>query len=130
MLRQLDTTVNLSMTIAYNNIENCSQNSIYLENAAKNIDATNNWWGTTDVQAINFTIRDSKYEFDIGTVYFVPFLSEPNPETMPTSNPPDQPTTQNYKIPEFPSIVILPLFLTATFVALIVRKRFAKKLIR
>jgi hypothetical protein len=33
-------------------------------------------------------------------------------------------------IPEFPSILILPLFLTATLVAIVIRKRFAKSLSR
>ena len=88
------------------------------EETTNNIDATNNWWGTTDPQAINLSIRDYKYDFGLGTVSFVPFLTEPNPEA--TSHP----------IPEFPSIILLPLFLTATLVVTIIRKRLTKKLVR
>jgi hypothetical protein len=42
------------------------------------INATYNWWGTTDSQAINQTIFDYKNNFQIGTVNFVPFLTAPN----------------------------------------------------
>jgi len=100
------------MTINYNNILNNSENSIYLSNSV-HVNATYNWWGTTDTQAINFTIRDYKYDFDLGTVTFVPFLTEPNPEAMP--------------IPEFPSWIILPLLLTATLVIIIYRNRLKRK---
>jgi hypothetical protein len=50
------------------------------------INATNNWWGTTDAQAINQTIYDFKNDFNLGTVNFVPFLNAPNPAapTIPT----------------------------------------------
>jgi len=51
-----------------------------LQGTSSNIDASYNWWGTTDTQAINLTIYGSKYSFDLGTVSFVPFLTEPNPE--------------------------------------------------
>jgi hypothetical protein len=52
------------------------------------IDCTNNWWGTTDQQAINQTIYDFKDDFTMGTVNFVPFLTTPNSEAMPNSNLP------------------------------------------
>ncbi len=65
-----------SITLSYNNILNSSQNSIYLS-GTYDIDATNNWWGTTDTQAINQTIYDFKRDFNLGTVNFVPFLTEP-----------------------------------------------------
>ncbi len=64
-----------SATINYNNIENYLENSIYLEDTSDNIDASYNWWGTTDTQAINLTIRDYKYDFNLGKVSFVPFLT-------------------------------------------------------
>ncbi len=43
-------------------------------------DATYNWWGTTDISAINQTIYDSKNSTYLGTVNFVPFLTESNPK--------------------------------------------------
>lgn len=100
----------LSTAIKYNNIENYGENSIYLEGSSSNIDATYNWWGTTDTQAINMTIHDYKYDFDLGKVTFVPFLTEPNPEAMPIS--------------EFSSWIILPIFITATISALIIKKSY------
>jgi hypothetical protein len=100
-----------SAKINYNNIENYGENSIYLVNTSGNVDATNNWWGTTDPQAINLTIHDYKYDFGLGKVNFTPFLTEPNTEA--TANP----------IPEFPPWIVLPLFLVATFAVIVVRKR-------
>jgi len=52
--------------------------------SSSNIDATNNWWGTTDTQAINQTIYDFKNYYNVGTVNFVPFLSQTS-STAPTS---------------------------------------------
>ncbi|PVX26949.1 MAG: hypothetical protein CW716_04815 [Candidatus Bathyarchaeum sp.] len=99
------------VTISYNNFENSTQNSIYLVGVSSNIDATNNWWGTSDLQAINLTIHDYKYEFGLGKVNFTPFLTEPNTEAVPN------------EIPEFPAWAVLPLFLVATFGVIIVRKK-------
>jgi hypothetical protein len=101
------------LTVKYNNIQNNSDNSIYLTNTV-HINATYNWWGTTNTQAINLSIRDFKYDFNLGTVDFVPFLTEPNPEAMPTSN---------LVIPEFPSLIILSLFLIVTLVAVFCSKK-------
>ena len=85
-----DNTVGLSIsessfdsgpTILYNNIQDNSNYSICLSTYTSNsINATYNWWGTTNQQAINQTIYDSKDDFNIGTVNFVPFLTTPNPE--------------------------------------------------
>jgi len=105
---------NPSVTINYNNFENCIQSNINLVNTSNTIDATNNWWGTADTQATNLTIHDYKYEFGLGRVDFTPFLTEPNTEAEPT------PSTE---IPEFPQWLLLPLFLVATFVVVFYRKR-------
>ena len=99
-----------SAKINYNNIENYGEKSIYLLTSS-NVDATNNWWGTTDTQAINLTIHDYKYDLGLSKVNFTPFLTEPNPEA--TSDP----------IPEFPSWILLPLFLAATFAVVAVRQK-------
>jgi hypothetical protein len=100
--------------IVYNNFENYSQYSIYFETSSSNFDFTNNWWGLTDTQAINMTIHDFKYDFNSAKVNFVPFLTKPNPEALPLGN---------LVIPEFPSWLLLPLFLVASFVVVVVRRR-------
>ncbi len=73
-------------TITGNNIYNNSYNMQLSGQASDNIDATYNWWGTTDQQAINQTIYDFKDDFNLGTVNFVPFLTAPNPEALPNPN--------------------------------------------
>jgi hypothetical protein len=80
----------LTSTIIYNNIQNNNQ-SIYAFNSNSNV--TYNWWGTTDTQAINQTIYDYKYDFNLGNVTFVPFLSAPNPQApIPASTPSPSPS--------------------------------------
>lgn len=106
----------LNATIRYNNIYNNTY-GIY-HNGANDFDVTYNWWGTTDTQAINLTIHDSKYAFDVGTVTFIPFLNEPNPETEPTYNP---------EVTEFPAWIILPLLLALILVAVFFRKKITTK---
>lgn len=84
-----------SSTITNNNIQDNSQYNLRSE-SANDVIATNNWWGTTDSSAINQTIFDNKYDFNLGKVVFVPFLTEANPEapdatSVPMSTP--SPTT-------------------------------------
>jgi hypothetical protein len=64
-------------TITGNNIHDNSQGNIILT-TDDNVDATNNWWGTTETQAINQTIHDFKNNFNLGVVTFTPFLTQPN----------------------------------------------------
>jgi hypothetical protein len=85
--------------IINNNIQDNINYSLYLQGTTNNVNATYNWWGTTDTQAINQTIYDFKNDFTLGKVDFVPFLTEPNP-AAPAVPP---------AIPEFPSWTILPL---------------------
>ena len=101
-------------TIIYNNFENCTQYRVYLDGTSSNINATYNWWGTADTQAINQTIFDFTNDFTLGYVTFVPFLTEPNTEAVPS---------ENSVIPEFSSWLLLPLFLVATFAVVAVRKK-------
>ncbi len=49
-----------------------------LSNITTNVNAINNWWGTTDIQVINQTIYDYKDNPDCGAVTFEPFLTSPN----------------------------------------------------
>jgi hypothetical protein len=70
-----------SSTIINNNIQNNTQYSIKLSQGVSNdVNATYNWWGTTDIPTINQTIHDNKNDFNLGTVNFIPFLTAPNPE--------------------------------------------------
>jgi parallel beta helix pectate lyase-like protein len=102
---EIDSTSAYPSTVVYNNIVKYSQNSIYLwSGASGNINATYDWWGTTDQQAINQTIYDSKDNFNLGIVNFVPFLTIPNPEAptytpTPTQSPSPFPTSTSTSTP-------------------------------
>jgi hypothetical protein len=65
------------MSFFDNNIYDNSNYNI-LSNVTCNVNATNNWWGTTDTQAINNTIYDFKNDPNWGNVSFVPFLGSRN----------------------------------------------------
>ncbi len=69
--------------ITNNNIYNNTENSIVLT-ASNPIDAKNNWWGTIDSQTISQTIRDSKNDYNLGTVTYTPFLTSPS-STAPSA---------------------------------------------
>jgi hypothetical protein len=87
-------------SVTNNNIYNNTNYNI-ANNGAANFNATYNWWGTTDTQAINQTIYDSKYNFKVGTVSFVPFSTALNPNppyynnSNPTPTPSPTPTPKN-----------------------------------
>jgi len=97
-------------TIIYNNIQNNSDYNVGIR-IEGNITVAYNWWGTTDTQTINQTIFDFKNDYHLGTITFIPFLTEPIPEETATP------------IPEFPTWTILPLLLTATLTAIIYKKK-------
>jgi hypothetical protein len=44
------------------------------------LNASNNWWDSTDTAAINQTIYDYKNSTSLGNVTFLPFLSQANPD--------------------------------------------------
>ena len=52
---------------------------------SNSVDLSNNWWGTTDQQAINQSIYDFKNDFNLGTVNFVPYLTSPNTNAPPVN---------------------------------------------
>jgi hypothetical protein len=64
-------------TIIENNISDNSNYNV-LSNVTNDHSAANNWWGTTDSQAINHTIYDFKNDSNWGNFSFVPFLASPN----------------------------------------------------
>lgn len=78
-------TSSVSAVINFNNLENNSQN-IVLANTPNNVNATFNWWGTTDIVQIGNSIHDSKNDFNLGTVNFVPYLTAPNTQAVPNQN--------------------------------------------
>ncbi len=73
LIRQSDNGT-MSPLISGNNIYGNINYNIN-SSVSDNINATYNWWGTTN---INETIFDFKNDFNLGTVNFVPFLTEPN----------------------------------------------------
>jgi hypothetical protein len=86
------------------------------------INLTNNWWGTTDQQAINQSIYDFKNDFNLGTVNFVPFSTSPNSQALPnpnapilTPNPSANPTST---VPEFPMFIALAIIIIFSTIVL------------
>lgn len=69
-------TTNSNATINYNNFEG-NNRSFSLE-SNQNIDAVNNWWGTTDSELISESIYDGNDYYNLGTVNFTPFLETPD----------------------------------------------------
>ncbi len=112
--------------LTYNNIENNSDYNLNFE-ATGQLNATSNWWGTTDTQAINQTIYDFKNNFNLGTVTFVPFLTSPNSQAPigPTPTPSPSPSspvsaTTTPAVPELSWLMTVPLLLFVFSVVVIV----------
>jgi hypothetical protein len=78
-------------SISNNNIFGNIKYNFYSK-AEDNLVLTNNWWGTTDSQAINQTIYDFKNDFNLGIVNFIPFLNAPNPNAPAIQAPTRTPT--------------------------------------
>jgi hypothetical protein len=93
-------------TISYNNFYSNTNYAVYTT-ASNNINATYNWWGTTDTELISQQIFDYRKDFSIGNVTFVPFLAEPNPSASPV-------------IPEFSYPAISVLFMIATLLITVI----------
>lgn len=72
------------VTVNNNNLENNVNYSFYLY-TGNDIDATSNWWGTTDTQAIESSIWDSTFEPNDGIVSINPILNGPNSQAIPNS---------------------------------------------
>ena len=106
-------SVGLSPIIMNNNIYNNSNYNIDLSHDGSGVldpvNATYNWWGTTDTQVINQTMHDFYDDFTLGTVTFVPFLTEANPDAP--------------LVPDFPSPLIISILLASILVASLIFKR-------
>lgn len=66
-----------SPTINYNNLLNGIENEIFLYNVSNNIDAMNNWWGTTNTDSIDAKIWDHYDIPTLGKLLYEPFLTSP-----------------------------------------------------
>jgi parallel beta-helix repeat protein len=73
-----------TLTVKNNNLENNGNYSFYLY-TGNNVDASSNWWGTTDTQTIENSIWDDTFEPYDGTVSINPILTSPNPDAQPNS---------------------------------------------
>lgn len=90
----------LAPIITLNNFQDNNEYNVYFDPDsdvgfdAYNLNATYNWWGTTDPESISQSIYDFEDNFNLGNVTFVPFLTEPNPNApaIPTSAPTPTPT--------------------------------------
>ena len=123
IITQNEVGINSAGIIIYNNILNNTQYNVVSDNLNGGVNATYNWWGTTDTQEINQTIYDYKYTFTTGHVDFTPFLDEPHPETASIST---RDFSTNPVIPEFPSWIVLPLFLIATILIIVSKIKLTK----
>jgi parallel beta-helix repeat protein len=87
-----------STVIINNDIFDNTQYNIYM-NSASQINATLNWWGTTNSTIIEQRIWDSRDYYGLGTVAYIPFLdgpfkifAVPISDLTPTSIPGPTPT--------------------------------------
>ncbi len=72
-----------SNSIKNNNIYNNSRYNLLMERSS-DVDATNNYWGTTNSGSIGADIYDSAEDFSKGKVTYQPFLSSPS-SSAPTA---------------------------------------------
>ncbi len=117
----------------YNNIYGNALNVNYT--LATDANATYNWWGTTDTQAIAQSIYDYEEDFMLGRVNFNPVLtalspSAPSPDTqVPTVDSVDtaqsSPTPQP-SVPELPG-QMTPLLIVALSMVLLVGAAIIKR---
>jgi hypothetical protein len=117
-----------SPTIKNNNIQNWSQ-YCFKNSASNDVEASNNWWGTTDVQAIEQDIYDQTYDFNLGKVNITPILNAPDtqsPETLPVQTSPTPTATVEASptptVPEY-SIVAFFIFLAAATLVFVISVR-------
>jgi parallel beta-helix repeat protein len=79
---------NANPTIVNNNFEDNSNYNIHMGLNTVNIDASGNWWGTTDTFEIDEKIWDYNDDFDLGKVNYLPFLTAANPQAVPDLDAP------------------------------------------
>jgi hypothetical protein len=95
----------ITPTIRYNNIYGNTQDNLHLTDIKVDIDAANNYWGTTDKASIAQKIYDYSKDFNLGKVTYEPYLTEANTQAMPdpdmvTPQPTQPPTSTPTATPE------------------------------
>jgi hypothetical protein len=137
----------LGTNCTYNNIQNNTQYNFALGefgiySLTENADATNNWWGTNDTQAINQTIYDSKNDSTLGNVTYEPFLASLNlaaptqdytiaagstltslPAPSPSPAPPSPTPTRTTANPEYIAAIILAIIIALGILAFLLLRR-------
>lgn len=85
-------------TVTNNNIYDNDEN-VHLTEKYLDVNATNNWWGTTNNDLIYSKISDYHMhpEDDLGTLYYTPYLNQPAsapfvPSSIPVPTAPPTPT--------------------------------------
>jgi hypothetical protein len=119
--------------IRWNNFENNPQYNIklsmYETYPNTDINATYNWWGTTNKETIDQKILDFSDDFNLGKVNYTPFLTAPNSQApdlnlLPTPSPsPSTQSTPTPTVPELSWLAIVPLLLSVFAIAVLVRQR-------
>jgi parallel beta-helix repeat protein len=84
-----------SPTIVNNNIESITSFNLKMGSRTVNVDAAENWWGTTDTAEIDEKIWDYNDDFDLGNVNYLPFLTAANPQAVPDMDAPTPTLTPN-----------------------------------
>ncbi|XHH07867.1 MAG: right-handed parallel beta-helix repeat-containing protein [Candidatus Bathyarchaeia archaeon] len=115
-------------TIKNNNIQNWIQYCIKTLTST-DIDASSNWWGTTDIQTIKKDVYDQTYDFNLGKINITPILNEPNtqaPEAQPVEVSPTPSSTAQASpsptVPEYSTVAVIALLAAATM-AIVSKKK-------
>lgn len=88
-----DTSGIFSPGISENNLVAYTQDSVHML-GTQDVYADSNWWGTTNIQAINDSIYDRKDNNLLGMLTFTPILTSAVPQapTQPVTSIPDLPS--------------------------------------
>ncbi len=65
------------LVMDYNNLVNMGQYEVYLNGVSEDVNAINNWWGTTNLDSIEAKIYDYCDDTTLAEVHFNPFLTLP-----------------------------------------------------
>jgi hypothetical protein len=124
--------------IRYNNIQggvSLNQNYPVLNTqpvqTTSNVNASYNWWGTTDTTAIDKSIYDINDDFNLGKVDYKPFLTAPNSKATPDSNVPASPTptltlsaNPSPSVPELlPTVALASVLLVSALLFAVVKSK-------
>ncbi len=125
------------VNLLYNSIQDNVEYNLYLSESSEDIDADDNWWGTTSYYPIAESIFDFEDDFNLGTVDFTPILTAPYPTApsladapeptsapTPTISPTDTPSTSLHELEV--AILLLLIIVAGLLVAtifLLLKKR-------